>query len=138
MKTVRLVSLALVVSLGAMLVPGLALAFGIGVEGGGISVQRNGGSLYLKTDLWTPSGGIIVENSFPIRIAVQDFEGGVGSEAPHPGEIALFLDVWADVQTPIEVNAEGGSPTWYVPIDLGLRLAQLPQFEGQIPVLTGG
>jgi hypothetical protein len=103
MTNLRLVSLALVIPSGAMLVPSRALAFGFGVEGGGTLTLASGTNSFggLKSDLWSANGGIIIENNFPIA--------------------DLFLNPWADVQTPVALNA-GETVTQYVPIDLGLRL----------------
>jgi len=100
MKNLRLASLALVVA-AAALVSDRALAFGFGVEGGGTFTKTSG--LGASPDnIWTPNGGIIIENNFPIAV--------------------LFLDLWADVQTPIELQTGGAAAAKYIPIDLGLRL----------------
>jgi hypothetical protein len=101
MKNLRLASLALVIAATAALVPGRALAFGFGVEGGG-NFTKTSGLGASPDNVWTPNGGIIIENNFPITV--------------------LFLDLWADVQTPIEMQNGGAAPSKYVPIDLGLRL----------------
>jgi len=103
MRNPRLVLLALLIPSGGMLAPSRALAFGFGVEGGGTLTLASGTNSFatLKSDLWSANGGIIIEHNFPIA--------------------ALFLDPWADVQTPITLNA-GVNASQYVPIDLGLRL----------------
>jgi hypothetical protein len=107
MKSLRLASLAFVLPAAVALLPTRAYAFGFGIEGGGTFTQTSG--LGASPDnIWTPNGGIIIENNFPIAI--------------------LFLDLWADVQTPIQLQtavlATGGgqSAPKYIPIDLGLRL----------------
>jgi hypothetical protein len=109
MKNLRLASLALVTAAAAALVPSQALAFGFGIEGGGTFTKTSG--LGSPDNIWTPNGGIIIENNFPIAV--------------------LFLDLWADVQTPIQlqtgfqISGTSGSTNAapkYIPIDLGLRL----------------
>jgi len=106
MKNLRLASLALAIA-AAALVPNQTLAFGFGVEGGGTFTKTSG--LGASPDnVWTPNGGIIIENIFPVTV--------------------LFLDLWADVQTPIQLQtgfqlqSGGQASAKYVPIDLGLRL----------------
>ena len=104
-----------------------ARAIGFGIEGGATFTQTTG--LSASPDaIWTGNGGIIVENSFPIGM--------------------LFLDTWADVQTPIEFQTGLGPPTVasaYVPIDLGLRaglntglLQPYLGLLGQAAILTDG
>ncbi len=107
MNRIRLASLALVIPAAVALFPTRALAFGFGVEGGATFTKTSG--LDASPDsTWTPNGGIIIENTFPIAV--------------------LFLDLWADVQTPIQLQtgfqlASGGEAApKYIPIDLGLRL----------------
>jgi hypothetical protein len=103
MKSPRLASLVITAALA--LLPAQAFAIGFGIEGGGTYTKTSG--LGSPNDIWTLNGGIIIENSFPIAV--------------------LFLDLWADVQTPIQLQTgsvlqSGGAAPKYVPIDLGLRI----------------
>jgi len=107
MKSVRVALVALALPAAVALLPAKAMAFGIGVEGGGTFTQSSGLGANANS-VWIANGGIIIENNFPIAI--------------------LFLDLWADVQTPIalqtgfSLSTGGGATAKYVPIDLGLRL----------------
>ena len=101
MKSLRLASLALVLPAAAVVVPSQARAIGFGIEGGG-TFTKSSGTGASPDEVWTANGGIIVENVFPIAV--------------------LFLDLWADVQTPLEIETGGAAASKYVPIDLGLRL----------------
>jgi len=106
MKSLRLAPLALVLPAAIALMPTRALAFGFGIEGGGTYTQTSGLNAS-PSNIWTLNGGIIIENNFPIAV--------------------LFLDLWADVQTPIQLQATPNMGTGqpspkYIPIDLGLRL----------------
>jgi hypothetical protein len=86
----------------AFLWPAHALAIGFGIEGGGAFTQASGLPDGAATSAWTPTGGIIVENTFDIAV--------------------IFLDLWADVQTPLQLQTGGDVAAKYVPIDLGLRV----------------
>ncbi len=100
--------IALAIALAGTLWPIPALGIGFGIEGGG-SYTKTSGLGYLN-DIWTPTGGIIVEDEFPISV--------------------LCLDLWADVQTPTQLQTAyqtSGTGNFtpvlkYIPIDLGLRL----------------
>lgn len=79
-----------------------AQAIGFGVEGGTTFTATSGVDASHGT-IWSGNAGLLVEDVFPIG--------------------RVFLDPWADVQTPIEMQngfALTGTPD-YVPIDLGLR-----------------
>src|ERR1700722_3648825 len=102
MKSLRLASLALILPAAAVVVPSQARAIGFGIEGGGTYTKSSGISGTGSDDVWTVNGGIIVENVFPIAV--------------------LFLGLWADVQTPLELQTGGAAPSKYVPTHLGLRL----------------
>jgi hypothetical protein len=84
-----------------------AVAIGFGIEGGGTFTQTSG--LPNPNGYGVGNAGFIVENNFPVG--------------------ALFLDLWADIQTPFLLHSGltggdllGEATPWYVPIDLGLRL----------------
>jgi hypothetical protein len=106
MKSPRLAPLAFVLPAAIALLPARAFAFGFGIEGGGTYTQTSGLNAS-PNNLWTANGGIIIENNFSVAI--------------------LFLDLWADVQTPIQLQSglpqgTGEAAPKYIPIDLGLRL----------------
>lgn len=129
MKCLRLAPLAFVLPAALAFLPARALAFGFGIEGGGTYTKTSG--LGTPNDIWTPNGGIIIENNFPIAV--------------------VFLDLWADIQTPIQLQTGfqlqtgGASAPKYIPIDLGLRfglniglLQPYIGVLGQAAILTDG
>jgi len=80
-----------------------ARALGFGIEGLATFTATTGVNASPST-AWTGNGGILIENVFPIG--------------------HLFLDPWADVQTPMNLQTQFGTTiaSGYVPIDLGLRV----------------
>lgn len=97
------IGLALLPVLATALWSAPATAIGVGIEGGATYTQTiHMGS---PNSAWTANGGVILDTLFPLS--------------------AVFLDLWADVQTPIELQTSASAsyavPS-YVPIDLGLRV----------------
>lgn len=101
----RLAVLASVLCLSAAAWPARALAIGFGVEGGAAVTYANtpaSASGVVSNAAGSANLGLMVENTFNIAV--------------------VFLDLWADVQTPLRLQTGGADAAKYVPIDLGLRL----------------